>query len=150
MMGATSLAYVTPAIFTAPRLKRNAKKNAGASTAAIVIHLNGPFITNLLEKVKNASPESATISYQLIPTGTQSGHRYFKNHSAAALAAVMKAAPLLICACVAPGTRATSVGPLSSFDAAIASFSTFALGSFSAMTNSTAVFCGICSTYQKG
>src|SRR6266540_3438893 len=49
MIGATSLANVTPAIFSAPRLKRNAKKNASASAAAIRINLKAPFITNLLE-----------------------------------------------------------------------------------------------------
>src|SRR5262249_19760560 len=50
MIGATSLANVTPAIFSAPRLKRNARKNASASAAAIKINLKAPFITNLLEK----------------------------------------------------------------------------------------------------
>src|SRR5262245_47303781 len=54
MIGATSLANVTPAVFSAPRLKRNAKKNASASTMAIRIDLNGPFITDLLEKCEKS------------------------------------------------------------------------------------------------
>src|SRR5215468_3891019 len=54
MIGATSLANVTPAIFSAPRLKRNAKKNASASAAAIRINLKAPFITNLLENGENS------------------------------------------------------------------------------------------------
>src|SRR5262245_60313236 len=53
MIGATSLANVTPAIFSAPRLKRNAKKNASASAAAIRINLKAPFITNLQDKGEN-------------------------------------------------------------------------------------------------
>src|SRR5262249_17918320 len=63
MIGATSLANVTPAIFSAPRLKRNAKKNASASAAAIRINLKAPFITNLLENgEKSGSVRRAVAS----------------------------------------------------------------------------------------
>src|SRR5262245_9511480 len=61
MIGATSLANVTPAIFSAPRLKRNARKNASASAAAIKINLKAPFITNLLEKSEKSGSVPLTV-----------------------------------------------------------------------------------------
>src|SRR4029453_1767369 len=63
MIGATSFANVTPAMFSAPRLKRRARKNANASVAAIRINLKAPFITNLLEKGENSGsvPRAALI-----------------------------------------------------------------------------------------
>src|SRR5262245_25953973 len=73
MIGATSLANVTPAIFSAPRLKRNAKKNASASAAAISINLMAPFITNLLgngEKSGSVPRAVASVSLSIDQLGT--------------------------------------------------------------------------------
>src|SRR5262249_55084645 len=155
MIGATSLAYVTVAAEVALDGSSD-RKAPNAANAQNRQKPNAHFITNLLEQVKNYMPyfiwhmendhasEYSHICLRL--RGARHGHRYFKNHSAAALAA----APLSTRVRVTPETRATSVGPLSNFDAATASLSLFTLASFSAMTNSTAVFCGICSTYQNG
>src|SRR5262245_4995670 len=153
MIGATSLAYVRVAAEVAPDGSSD-RKTPNAANAQSRQKPNAYFITNLLEQVKTSFPhmendhDSDNSHICLIPRGARPGHRYFKNHSAAALAAVLNAAPLSTR--VAPGTRATSVGPLSSFDAATATLSLFTLASFSAMTNRTAVFCGICSTNQNG
>src|SRR6266545_3091569 len=69
MIGATSLANVTPAIFSAPRLKRNAKKNASASAAAIRINLKAPFITTLQEKGEKSGSVPRAVASEASQAG---------------------------------------------------------------------------------
>src|SRR6266511_530170 len=69
MIGATSLANVTPAIFSAPRLKRNARKNASASAAAIKINLKAPFITNLLENGEKSGSVPRAVASEASQAG---------------------------------------------------------------------------------
>src|SRR5262245_39725346 len=69
MIGATSLANVTPAIFSAPRLKRSARKNASASAAAIRINLKAPFITNLLENGENSGSIPRAVASEASQAG---------------------------------------------------------------------------------